>query len=173
MYRNEIRQPLCRAQRCALQPDFRTGWNTSFFHRKAYQPSFSTASLRDATGKWVASFCLMRFLWVLLVQGRESLSPPGRDTDAACPWAVARSCGAISKSQYCPLSLFWSRTVTSDTPLSLTSSISRAIMCPLVASFNLLFHSFKTCRLSKGNGFERIMVGALQSFNQALSVAIT
>ena len=44
----------------ALQPDFRTLWNTSIFHLKAYQRSFSTAARFEVTGKSVSSFQSMR-----------------------------------------------------------------------------------------------------------------
>lgn len=101
------------------------GGTLQFFHRKAYPSSLSTACLRDVTGKWVAGFSLMRLLWVLLVQGRESLSTPGRDTDDACPLAVVRSCAAISKFQWYPLSLtLLVMNGDLDTPLNHTSSIS-------------------------------------------------
>ena len=40
----------------ALQPDLRTLWKTSIFHRKAYHWIFSMASRRDCTGKLVISF---------------------------------------------------------------------------------------------------------------------
>jgi DNA-binding MarR family transcriptional regulator len=46
-----------------LQPDFRTLWNTSIFHRKAYQRSFSTAARFEGTGKSVTSFQSMRGRW--------------------------------------------------------------------------------------------------------------
>src|SRR5205807_7593059 len=40
----------------ALQPDFRILWNVSIFQRIAYQASFSNASLRDRTERFVISF---------------------------------------------------------------------------------------------------------------------
>lgn len=40
----------------ARQPDFMTLWNTSAFQRRAYQPSFSTATERSSTGKLATSF---------------------------------------------------------------------------------------------------------------------
>lgn len=43
-----------------LQPDFRTLWKTSIFHRRAYHCSFSIASSRERTGRSVSSFQLIR-----------------------------------------------------------------------------------------------------------------
>ncbi len=40
----------------ALQPDFRILWKVSIFQRIAYQESFSNASLRERTGRFVISF---------------------------------------------------------------------------------------------------------------------
>ena len=40
----------------ALHPDLRMWWNTSIFHRSAYQFSFSIASSADFTSRLVMSF---------------------------------------------------------------------------------------------------------------------
>jgi hypothetical protein len=39
----------------ARHPDFMTLWNVSIFQRRAYQPSFSTAEVKSATGRLVTS----------------------------------------------------------------------------------------------------------------------
>ena len=39
----------------ARQPDFMTLWNVSIFQRRAYQPSFSTAAAKSATGRFVVT----------------------------------------------------------------------------------------------------------------------
>lgn len=56
--RNQVDNPLCGAKFRSLrsEPDFRVLWNVSIFQRIAYQESFSGASLRDGTGKFVTSF---------------------------------------------------------------------------------------------------------------------
>src|ERR1700741_425840 len=51
----------------ALQPDFKTLWNISIFHRMAYQLIFSMASARERIGRSVMSFhsILLRFFGAL------------------------------------------------------------------------------------------------------------
>src|SRR3954470_17130257 len=69
----------------ALQPDFRILWNVSIFQRIAYQASFSNASLRDRTERFVISFQRsLRGLSAWSAPERESPSAAGRGISSAC-----------------------------------------------------------------------------------------
>src|SRR4051794_35901610 len=80
----------------ARQPDFRTLWNTSIFHLKAYQRSFSTAARFEGTGKSVSSFQSMRGRRLRLagVQDRQG------ERGIALPLADRRQDGQASVGEF-------------------------------------------------------------------------